>query len=172
MSKNMVEPEGPQMTSQYGAYALHAGLARLYARMRMHTPTRPGTHMHARTRKHAHTDQYVILIAFPQQQWFRERASLLRYTYIACLVHFRFLFFQSVYFCTCVNFSFTLTDYGCFWFEDYISNVNSSHASSIFCIYSVTLPSPFRVPADVALPTIDELANEFIRLNLRRWASR
>jgi hypothetical protein len=24
-SKNMVEPEGPQRTSQYGAYALHAG---------------------------------------------------------------------------------------------------------------------------------------------------
>jgi hypothetical protein len=41
--------------------------------------------MHARMRKHAHTDQYVILIAFPQQKWFRERASMLRYTYIACL---------------------------------------------------------------------------------------
>ena len=25
MSKNTVETEGPQMTSQYGAYALHAG---------------------------------------------------------------------------------------------------------------------------------------------------
>ena len=86
MSKDMVEPEGPQMTSQYGAYALRAGLARLYARMRMHTPTRPDTHMHARMRKHAHTHQYVILIAFPRQQWFRERASLLHYMYIACLV--------------------------------------------------------------------------------------
>ena len=53
------------MTSQYGAYALHAGWARLYA--------------HALT----HTDQYVIiLIAFPQQQ----RASVLRYTCIACIV--------------------------------------------------------------------------------------
>jgi hypothetical protein len=52
MSKNVVETEGPQMTSQYGAYALHAGLARLHARMRMHTPTRT----------HAHTDQYVILV--------------------------------------------------------------------------------------------------------------
>jgi hypothetical protein len=28
MSKNMVEPEGPQMTSQYGLYALNAGYAR------------------------------------------------------------------------------------------------------------------------------------------------
>jgi hypothetical protein len=81
-----VETEGPQMTSQYGAYALRAGLARLYARMRMHTPTRLGTHMHARTRKRAHIDQYAILIAFPQQQWFRGRASVLRYTYVACLV--------------------------------------------------------------------------------------
>jgi hypothetical protein len=25
MSKNMVQPEGPQMTSQHGAYELHAG---------------------------------------------------------------------------------------------------------------------------------------------------
>jgi hypothetical protein len=50
MSKNIVEPEGPQMTSQYGAYALHAGYARLRARRRMHTPTRPGTHTHARER--------------------------------------------------------------------------------------------------------------------------
>ena len=55
------------MTSQHGAYVLRAGLARLYARMRMHTPTRLGTHMHTRTRKHAHTDQYVILIVFAQQ---------------------------------------------------------------------------------------------------------
>ena len=68
MSKNTVENEGPQMTSQHGAYALRTGLAGLYARMRMHRPTCPVTHMHARTCKHAHTDQYVILIAFPQQK--------------------------------------------------------------------------------------------------------
>ena len=42
--------------------------------------------MHAHARKHAHTAQYVILIAFPQQQWLRERASVLRYTFFACLV--------------------------------------------------------------------------------------
>jgi hypothetical protein len=30
--------------------------------------------------------EYVIFIAFPQQQWLLERASVLRYTYIACLV--------------------------------------------------------------------------------------
>ena len=40
------------------------------------------------TYAHAHTDQYVILIALPQQQRFYERSSMLRYTYIACLVVF------------------------------------------------------------------------------------
>jgi uncharacterized protein (UPF0305 family) len=30
--------------------------------------------------------EYVILIAFPWQQWLRERASVLRYTHIPCLV--------------------------------------------------------------------------------------
>ena len=30
--------------------------------------------------------QYVILIAFPHQQWLHERASVLHYKYIACLV--------------------------------------------------------------------------------------
>ena len=30
--------------------------------------------------------QYVKRIAFPLQQWFGERATMLRYTYIACLV--------------------------------------------------------------------------------------
>jgi hypothetical protein len=76
MSKNVVETKGPQKTWQYGTYALCAGLARLHACM----------HMHAPTRNHVHTDQYVILIAFPQQKRFCERASMLRYTYTACLV--------------------------------------------------------------------------------------
>jgi len=31
--------------------------------------------------------QYVTHIAFPLQQWLQERASVSRYTYIACLVH-------------------------------------------------------------------------------------
>ena len=29
--------------------------------------------------------EYVILAAFPQQQWLRERALMFRYTYIAIL---------------------------------------------------------------------------------------
>jgi hypothetical protein len=30
--------------------------------------------------------EYVILTAFPRQQWLRERASSLHYTYSACVV--------------------------------------------------------------------------------------
>jgi hypothetical protein len=30
--------------------------------------------------------EYVLIIAFPQQQWLHERALILRYMYIACLV--------------------------------------------------------------------------------------
>jgi hypothetical protein len=33
--------------------------------------------------------EYIILIDFPRQQWLRERASMLRYTYITCLVSLR-----------------------------------------------------------------------------------
>ena len=59
MSKNMVQTEEPQMTSQYGAYALRAGKGRLHELKRIHTPTSAGTRTHARI---------VILIAFPRQQ--------------------------------------------------------------------------------------------------------
>jgi hypothetical protein len=57
MSKNVVEKDGPQMTSQRGAHVLRAWLARLYARMRMHTPTRLGTHMHVRASMHTQTNK-------------------------------------------------------------------------------------------------------------------
>ena len=49
-------------------------------------------HPHARnhacafSHAHTHTYKYALFIAFPLQQSFRERASVLRYTYIACLV--------------------------------------------------------------------------------------
>jgi hypothetical protein len=52
MWKNIVEQGRPQMIIQHGACALHAGYLRLK------------THL-----------QYVILIAFPLQQMFQERAS-------------------------------------------------------------------------------------------------
>jgi hypothetical protein len=44
------------------------------------------THARKRTNPYARTQKYLIIIAVPQQQWFRKRASMLRYTYIACLV--------------------------------------------------------------------------------------
>jgi len=31
--------------------------------------------------------EYVILTAFPQQQWLHESPSMLHYTYIACIVY-------------------------------------------------------------------------------------
>jgi hypothetical protein len=52
-------------------------------------------HIHAHTHKphartvppaHAHTQKYVILIAFLQQEWFRDCACMLRDTYSACIV--------------------------------------------------------------------------------------
>ena len=50
------------MTSQYGVYALNAGLARLHARMDLYTPTHPGTNMHARASMHTQTSmQYLLL---------------------------------------------------------------------------------------------------------------
>jgi len=52
-------------------------------RMRISFWIRKATNMHS---------EYVIRIAFPLQQWLRERASLLSYTYIACLVPY---FLQS-----------------------------------------------------------------------------
>jgi hypothetical protein len=53
----------------------------------------------ARVRAHTHTPihKYVTLTAFPQQKWFRERASILRYTYIACLVQIYRYKFSSLY---------------------------------------------------------------------------
>ena len=66
------------MTSQYGAYALHAGLARLQARTRMHT--RPDTRMHT---------QICTIYCVSTATVIRERASVLRRTYIVWLFTFR-----------------------------------------------------------------------------------
>jgi hypothetical protein len=41
--------------------------------------------------RHTHSE-YVILIAFPRQQWIHERATILRYTYIACLILYALVF--------------------------------------------------------------------------------
>jgi hypothetical protein len=51
MTKNVVEPDRPQMALQYSACVLHAECLKLQT----------------------HTE-YGTLIAFPRQQWLRERA--------------------------------------------------------------------------------------------------
>ena len=54
ISKQVVDTEGPQMTSQYGAHALRAGLARLHALGACTRPrARVPTCTHARTQTHA-----------------------------------------------------------------------------------------------------------------------
>ena len=63
--------------------------------------------------------QYVILIAFPLQQCLKERASLLRYTYIVCFVMHgivavflmrRFKMHKCLYLCLFLLFILSLTD--------------------------------------------------------------
>ena len=51
------------MKIQYGACALHDGQLGLQ-----------------------HTLGVCNIFGFPRQQWFRERSSMLRYTYIVCIV--------------------------------------------------------------------------------------
>ena len=60
--KNVVYPDRPQMAMWY----MPAGYPRLQI-----------THK-----------EYVMPFALPRQQWLHERASMLRSTYIACLVEF------------------------------------------------------------------------------------
>ena len=74
MWKNIVEPGRPQMT-----------IRRL--RIACWIPRATNTHTPC-----------VVLTAFPQQHWLHERASMLRYTYIDCLI--RICMFQTVWHCT------------------------------------------------------------------------
>ena len=60
--------------------ALHAGLVRLHACKH----TSASVYLHPHPHSHAHRDVYKTY-CFSRQQWFRERASLLRYTYIVSL---------------------------------------------------------------------------------------
>jgi hypothetical protein len=69
----------------WGGGAFHAGLVRLHARK--HKPHTPPCPLHTkRTCTQKYVRLYVILIAFPRQQWFRERASTLHHSYLGCLV--------------------------------------------------------------------------------------
>jgi len=72
MYKNTVQPGRPQMTIWYMRIACWIPKA-----------THKHTHTHTHTHKHS---KYLILFTLPLQQWLHERASLLCYAYIACLV--------------------------------------------------------------------------------------
>ena len=81
MSKNVVEPGRPQtIWRMCFACCMSKATHTKCARARASTTTR--TQPLACT----HTQNYVIRIAFLRWQWFRKRASVLRYTYIASLV--------------------------------------------------------------------------------------
>ena len=62
-------------------FMLKATRAQAHASARAPTSLAPHTSTHSPMRPH--TQKYVILIAFSRQQLFRERASLLRHTYVA-----------------------------------------------------------------------------------------
>ena len=78
MSKIVVEPKRPQMTTlqRVAFWIIKTTRAQPHARARatIHLPPPP---------PHTHTQKYVIIFAFPLQEWFRERAEMLRYAYIA-----------------------------------------------------------------------------------------
>ena len=68
MLKNIVEPDRPQMTIR---------------RMRIACWITKTKNTHS---------EYVIPITFPLQQWFHQRASMLRYIYIVCLAYNKLIF--------------------------------------------------------------------------------
>jgi hypothetical protein len=86
MSKNMVKPDRRQMTTWQ---RFVDGLVRLHARKHKPVPMQPHPHIRTSTQSptHTRTRKYVIITAFPMQQWFHEGASVLRCTYIACPVY-------------------------------------------------------------------------------------
>jgi hypothetical protein len=127
ISKNLVEPERPQMAIQQrvACWISKATRAQAHASARSSARAHTHTHTHTPTRKHknalavarAHTLKYVIFIAFLQQQWFRESALILRYIYIyiyiACLVFIIIpVFLNNCYILTCnvlCSFSYRMT---------------------------------------------------------------
>ena len=68
---------GPQMTSQYGVYAWHAGWARLHARTRMHKPARFRTHI---------IMQYVLLFHETNDSRTCVNVTLIRTLPVLCLL--------------------------------------------------------------------------------------
>jgi hypothetical protein len=89
--------------------------------------------------------EYVILVAFPWQQWLCERATMLSYTYITCLVisyilssvalSFYISLFLLLFICTCVLlfFSFLSFPFSCSFSSvtlPFLSSQNIRHCRS------------------------------------------
>ena len=90
MSKNMVKLEKPQTTICWISKATCAQAHdHAQARVPTHTNTHTSTHATTCERAQTHTEIFSTR-CFLRQQWFRECTSILRYTYIACLVILRF----------------------------------------------------------------------------------
>ena len=104
MSKYVVELERSQMTISRRVACWISKNSRAQAHARATTPT-ASTHAQVRTkprardraRTHTHTKKYVILISFTRTKCFRERSSMLRYTYTACLVSKENILFSTKY---------------------------------------------------------------------------
>jgi hypothetical protein len=73
MWENVVKPESPKT------------ILRLRVACWISKAIRAQAYIHVRGRTHTHTE-ICNALAFPQQKWFRKRVSMLRYTYIVCLV--------------------------------------------------------------------------------------
>jgi hypothetical protein len=91
ISKNVVDPERPQITVWRLVACWISNATRAQAHIQKYKvvqiwPVQTVTCLHTDRPGHIWTTLYVIFIAFPQQQWCHERASVLGYTYIACLV--------------------------------------------------------------------------------------
>jgi hypothetical protein len=96
-------------------------------RMRSACPVTKATDTHS---------QYVIIIAFPRQQWLSKRASMLRYTYITCIV-------VITYFMDIIGVNSTIFDF----------ETSSSSKSSITGCYD-SLPSLcLSAPAQIDSPS-------------------
>jgi len=107
MVKNMVQPDRLHVTIQYFTWPSHSGHLRL----------------------HRHSE-YVILIAFPLQQWLRERTSMLRYTYIACLRAFSFFSLNLTFY-----FHPQIIQKYHFVTQEFISNPVHKNPVNPFCVY-------------------------------------
>jgi hypothetical protein len=84
MSKTKVKPESSQITWRMGVACCISKATRMQAHAHAFSLTPTPTHTHVG--KHAQNN--VILIAFPQHQWFLKGAWVLRCTYIVSLLYF------------------------------------------------------------------------------------